>query len=133
MTRADINLDDRPRPLRDLAARWSKTMTVIIGVVASLSAAGIFSADQATGAANALTALDVVFAAILGLITAAGTAAGAWRVAQDGEPQVTPLTSPMDNDGRPLVPTVARDTGSPTPPLTNPRRDDVPPSGPQYA
>lgn len=95
---------DRPRPLADLAARWAKTLAVLLGLVTSLASVGVLSVDQAAGVTNTLTALDVTVAALIGLVTAVTGAAGAFRVARQGEQVVTPLASPRDHAGRVLVP-----------------------------
>lgn len=94
----------RPRPLDTIARRWSQWLAVLLGVASTAATVGMLNADQAAGVTNTLTALDVAFGAIVGVVTAVSSAAGAFRVARRGAAVVTPLSSPRDNTGRRLVP-----------------------------
>ncbi|MGH3989314.1 MAG: hypothetical protein ACRDTZ_18690 [Pseudonocardiaceae bacterium] len=97
----------RPTPLRQAAAHWARILAVGGGLVTSLTTGGLLSADQAAALGAGLTALDVLYAAGVGVVTAAVGVTAAFRTARTGERQVTPVADPRDDQGRVLVPATA--------------------------
>ena len=94
----------RPTPLRDIASKVSATIGVIGGLVAGLVTAGVLSSTQADALGDSFTAVDLLFSAVIGVITALSGLTTAWRTAKAGEEKVTPVASPMNNDGVRLAP-----------------------------
>lgn len=89
----------RPRPLRAAADRVAKVTGTLTALVTALAGAGIalVTAEQA----DALTA---ILGAVPGVVALVGTALAAFGVVKQAEPLVTPVESPMDNQGNHLVP-----------------------------
>jgi uncharacterized protein with von Willebrand factor type A (vWA) domain len=89
---------NRPRPLAEAADRATRVIGTLSAFVTALAGSGIavLSADQA----DALTAL---LGAAPGVITMVGVALASFGIVKRAEPQVTPLESPMDNQGNYLV------------------------------
>jgi len=86
----------RPRPILD-AVRGVGTVTALIGsLVTALVGVGVFNTAQGSAAQALLATVAAVIPAVTGLLVAFG-------VLRKAEPKVTPLSSPMDNQGRPLV------------------------------
>lgn len=90
-------LSERPRPLADAASRLSTVLGILGGLVTGLVGFGILTAAQG----DAITGL---LGLVPGLLTAVFTALGAFGVVRAGEPQVTPLSDPRDDEGRSLRP-----------------------------
>lgn len=90
----------RPTPLADLAHDTTVTAGLAGAVVSALVSAGII----ATTRGNLISAL---LGLIPGVITIATAAYTANHVATKGAEHVTPLSSPMDNWERKLVPAPA--------------------------
>jgi hypothetical protein len=88
---------DRPRPVRDAAGRAAKSIGILSALVVATVGWGLLTTAQG----NAIVGL---LGLIPGVLTAAASALAAFRVAQCSEPQVTPTSSPMTDDGRRLVP-----------------------------
>lgn len=101
-----MNVTPRPTPLRESAAKWSRIVGVAGGLITSLATAGVLTAEQAGALGAGLTSLDVAYAGLVGVITAAVTVLAAFRTAYSGEQKVTPLSAPMNNEGQALVPRV---------------------------
>jgi len=91
-------LEERPRPLADAASTAVKVVGTLSAFVTALAGSGIalLSAEQA----DALTAL---LGAVPGLITLVAVALAAFGIVKRTEPVVTPVKSPRDADGTPLV------------------------------
>lgn len=94
----------RPTPLRDVAMYWSKSLGIASGLVIALGTIGVLSTDQAAALGSGLTGLDVLFAAVLGVITSISNGVIAFRTAKTGEALVTPISDPRDDKDRELVP-----------------------------
>lgn len=87
----------RPRPLID-AAKGIGTGTAFAGAVASFLASwGLMSADQSS-------ALNLLFAAVPGVIGLLTGVLAAFGVASKAEPRVTPVSDPQDQHGQQLTP-----------------------------
>lgn len=81
----------RPRPLRVAASIVGGLTALVAGLVGS----GLFTAAQGD--------------AVTGVITAVVAALGAFGFVVTGERQVTPVTDPRDQAGRPLMPAADHD------------------------
>lgn len=95
-----VVLDDRPRPVRDVAGSVSALVGVAGTVVTGLAGFGILTAVQG----NAIVAL---LGLIPGLITGVAVVWSAFRTAAKSEPLVTPISSPamvVDGELVPLAP-----------------------------
>lgn len=97
MTRYRLSLDERPRPLQDAASRIRLTLGILGTITSALVGFGVLSVVQG----DALTGL---WGALLGLVTPVFVILAAFGVVRAGEPQVTPLSDPRDNDGNKLTP-----------------------------
>lgn len=96
----DLNrrlLAERPRPLRDAASRLSTVLGVIGGIATALVGFGVLTAAQGDAVLGLLGLVP-------GLFTSVFTALAAFGVVRAGEPQVTPLSDPRDDEGRRLLP-----------------------------
>lgn len=90
-----MSLDERPRPLKDAASKLSTVLGVLGAVVTALSG-WLLTASQTDALTGLLGAIPGVFTAVVAVLAAFG-------VVRAGEPQVTPLSDPRDNDGKPLT------------------------------
>lgn len=86
---------NRPRPLRDAAARLSKLLGVAGALVTALVGWGILTATQG----DAVTGL---LGAIPGIVTAVTSALTAFNIVRQAEPLVTPMSDPRDDTGTPM-------------------------------
>lgn len=92
-----MNIDQRPRPVRDAAVQLKNWIGVLSTVVAALGASGaLMSADQVTAVQGVLTAFLVLVPAVSTVLTAFG-------IVRRSEPLVTPMQDPRDNDGSRLM------------------------------
>lgn len=94
----------RPQPLLEIARRWATWRAAVTAVITGLLTAGLLSRDQGDAAVNALGALDVLLAAVIGITAAVMQIIGAFRVAHDGRKVVTPTADPRNDRGERLVP-----------------------------
>lgn len=92
-----IPIETRPRPLRAIAQRITKTITVVGAVVTSLVGVGVVTAAQGDAVTGLLGAIPGIVGGIFAVLTAFG-------VVRQGEPLVTPSSDPRDNRGVRLVP-----------------------------
>lgn len=99
--------DDRPNPLSEAASKVGVAWSAAGGIVSALVSFGLLTSVQgdavtAAGAAaeGTVTAVGTVLAGVLPLI--AGVVAS-FRTASAGREHVTPVASPRDHEGRPLV------------------------------
>ena len=101
---------DRPNPLKDVAAKVGMAVASLMGIVGALVQFGVWTAAQGqavTDLGNALPgAIEAVGVVVGGLVPLASAVWAAFHVAARGKDQVTPVASPRDNDGNPLVPVV---------------------------
>lgn len=99
---------ERPNPLRGVANSVGVAWAALSGVLGAAVAFGGLSAAQATTLNDIGAALPgwiMALGTILGaVIPAAGAVAASFHTARAGEKKVTPLASPVDVDGRRLVP-----------------------------
>jgi hypothetical protein len=99
---------ERPNPLRGVANSVGVAYAALSGVIGAAAAFGGLSAAQATALNDIGAALPgwiMALGTILGaVIPAAGAVAASFHTARAGEHKVTPLSSPVDVDGRRLVP-----------------------------
>lgn len=86
---------ERPRPLRDAASRLSQVLGIAGALITGLVGWGVLTAAQG----DAVTGL---LGLIPGVVTAVVAVLSAFGVVRAGEPQVTPLSDPRDDDGTPL-------------------------------
>lgn len=101
---ADIDPDNRPRPLYDAAVKVSASRAAVAAVLTGLAGFGVLSAAQV----DAVTAL---YGALPGLLTLAAGVWSAFGVVAQGEPYVTPTESPavlVDGEFVALVPDEGR-------------------------
>lgn len=98
----------RPRPLLDKLKTVGGALAALNGLVVWGASFGLLT-EQQGAASSALIAL------VPGLVTAAGTVLSAFGVVKSGEPLVTPVSAPQDNEGRVLVPLAGA-----------PRKKDIP-------
>lgn len=91
------DLAARPRPLMEKVRSVGGALAALTGLVAWGTSFGFLTEEQG-GATAALLAL------VPGVIGAIGTVLTAFGVVKSGEKLVTPLSSPQDNRGVPLVP-----------------------------
>lgn len=93
-----MTIPDRPRPLQEAADDATQIHGMWMGISTAVVSAGLIS----------LTASNLIAATlgiVPGLLAMVSTALGAHVVVRAGEPLVTPVTDPRDNDGHPLVST----------------------------
>lgn len=88
---------ERPRPLFDAAATVTRVTATIGTVVTMLVGWGVVSVVQQD-------AIEGLLGAIPGVVTLVTSVLAAFGVVRRAEPEVTPLSSPRDNDGRALTP-----------------------------
>lgn len=101
-----VNYRNRPRPIRDAAARLSKLLGVAGALLTALVGWGVVTATQG----DAVTGL---LGAIPGIVTAVTSVLTAFGVVRQAEPLVTPVRDPRDNAGAPLAaPSPPGDFGS---------------------
>lgn len=84
-------------PLADIAVDVSRVQAMWVGASTAIVSGGVIT----LATSDAITAL---LGLIPGLLALAGTILGARQVAAVGEPLVTPVSDPRDNEGRKLVP-----------------------------
>lgn len=94
--RARALLEDRPRPLVEAASLTTKIVGTIGTLVAMLVGWGVVTVAQQD-------AIEGLLGAVPGLVTLVTTALAAFGVVRRGEPAVTPLSDPRNDDLRPLV------------------------------
>lgn len=99
-----VTASGRPTPIREAARLWSLAVGGIGAVVSFALTSNVLSADQATAVTSVSTAVDVLMAALVALVTAGSTVLAAFRTAATSEPKVTPLVSPRDDQDRALTP-----------------------------
>ena len=92
-----ITVPGRPTPLADLAHDVTVTVGIAGAVVTALVSGGIIAASRGS-------LISALLGLIPGVITVATAAYTARHVATKGAEQVTPNSSPRDNQGRNLVP-----------------------------
>lgn len=105
--------ETRPSPLTDALGRVAPILSALVGVVSALGSAGVFSQAQVTAtqayAAQIATVADpsgplaVTVGAVIGLVTAGVTYLGTMRAGKGATDLTTPVVSPRDVDGAPLV------------------------------
>lgn len=103
--------DTTRNPLADVASKVGTGWSALSGVIGALVTYGVLSGAQgealtAAGAEaqNTVTAFGTVLGGLLPLIAGVISAFGTAKV---GEGHVTPVASPRNNAGVPLVPAVA--------------------------
>ena len=99
---------DRPNPLKDVAARIGAIWAGLSAIVGLAVTFGIFTAAQGaainnlgTAIPNVIVALGVIAGTVIPLV---GSLVAAFHVAARGKDKVTPVISPMNNEGELLVP-----------------------------
>jgi hypothetical protein len=103
----------RPNPMQDAIRRVSPGLSAAVAVVSWLGSAGILNATQVaavssyagdTAAATTPTGpIALVAGAVIGLLTGGGVHLGVKRAAKGATDDTTPVRSPQDIDGTPLV------------------------------
>ena len=88
--------ENRPTPLRAVAAKVVAVVGVLGSVVTSLVGWGLWSAEQGSAASGLLGTVP-------GLLTAVTVVAVAFGFVKRGEDVVTPLADPRSNTGDQLV------------------------------
>jgi hypothetical protein len=83
-------------PLKDVASKAASLWTTVGALATALAAIGIITTDQNT-------ALQVVYGAIGTIVAGVTSALAAFKVRKDGEPLVTPLADPRNDQGDRLV------------------------------
>ncbi|HYQ69067.1 hypothetical protein [Actinophytocola sp.] len=96
MRLTDINIDDRPRPIKDAADKLTKWLGVAGSLVIALVGWGVLSAAQGDAVIGLLGVIP-------GVVSAVTTALTAFGIHRSAEPKVTPLSDPRDNELRALV------------------------------
>lgn len=96
----DDNLIGRPRPLMQKVRSVGGVLAALTGLVAWGTTFGFLTEEQ--GAASA-----ALLALVPGVIGAVGTVLTAFGVVKSGEPLVTPVSSPRDNEGNALRPSLS--------------------------
>lgn len=91
-----VRYSNRPRPIRDAAAKLSKLLGVAGALVTALVGWGVVTATQG----DAITGL---LGAIPGIVTAVTSVLTAFGIVRQAEPLVTPVSDPRTNSGVPLV------------------------------
>lgn len=104
---------DRPNPIADALGKVAPILSGVVALVAGLGSAGVFSQAQVTAtqayAAELVTVADpsgplaVTVGAVIGLVSGAATWFGTMRAGRGATDHTTPVTSPRDVDGAPLV------------------------------
>jgi len=92
-----VELEPRPTPVRDVAARVATWTAGAGAIVAALVGWGVITATQG----DAVTGL---LGAIPGVVTYIAAAIAAFRVAAKAQPLVTPVSDPRNNAGVKLIP-----------------------------
>jgi len=101
-------MSDRPNPLGRVAATVGTTfagLAGLIGAVVELHVLTQAQADALNYAGHELPTAVLVVGGLVTLVTGAVSGlAGAFGTAKFGKDHVTPISSPRNNDGVPLVP-----------------------------
>lgn len=87
--------EGRPRPLLDAASWAGKVYGISGALLTALAGYGVLSTAQGD-------ALVGLWGAIPGVVTLVVSVLTAFGVVRRGEPMVTPLSDPVDNEGRSL-------------------------------
>jgi hypothetical protein len=103
-----VNTTSRPRPLLDKVKSVGGALAALTGLVAWATSFGFLTEQQ--GAASA-----ALLALVPGIIGAVGTVLTSFGVVKSGEKLVTPLSSPMNNEGERLIPMPRRSDRTDTP------------------
>ncbi|NUR80732.1 MAG: hypothetical protein HOQ21_09850 [Dermatophilaceae bacterium] len=82
-------------PLAGVAAKVGAIRAAVGAAVSALAVVGVLTTDQSA-------AVDAVLGAVAVLASALGPLWAAFSVKSKGEPLVTPVADPRDNDGRQL-------------------------------
>jgi hypothetical protein len=90
--------------LRDVAQRWARITAPVGGIIAALVTATTLTVAQGDALSAGLVAVNLLFGAITGLVTAVSAAVAAFKTANSGAEHVTPVGDPQDNQGRRLTP-----------------------------
>lgn len=105
----------RPTPIREAARLWSLVTGGVGALVSFGVTANVLTADQAGSIGAFSTGVDLLIAAVVGVITAGASVLAAFRTATTAEPKVTPTESPMITDERgrliPLAPQTVAEGG----------------------
>jgi hypothetical protein len=83
-------------PLSDVAKKAAALWTTVGGLLTALATVGVITADQNT-------TLQIVYGAIGTIVAAVTSAFAAMKVRKDGEPLVTPVADPRNDQGDRLV------------------------------
>jgi len=113
MRLTNINITDRPRPIKAAANGYGRWLGIIGGMVVALVTGGVLTAAQGE-------AVDGLLGLIPGVITTATTFLAAFGIVRKAEPKVTPLSDPRDDKLRALV---ALPPNSKIVPKTGPKGD----------
>ncbi|MDL5159389.1 hypothetical protein [Actinomycetospora termitidis] len=111
----------RPKPITDAVKVVGSGISGVLGVVQTLVVLGVLNSQQAeainelgyatSGALPVLAdATSTIVAVVAGLITIGTGVAASFGVAKTAEPKVTPLESPRNADGVPLITSAAPGT-----------------------
>jgi hypothetical protein len=92
----EIQNRDMRHPLDSIAAKVGAVRAAVGGAVSALAVVGVLTTDQSA-------AVDAVLAAVAVLASVLGPLWSAFAVKKQGEPLVTPVADPHNNDGVPLV------------------------------
>lgn len=93
----NINLADRPRPIRDAFKSVGSAVALLGSVATALVGWGVLSTVQGD-------AINGLLGAVPGVVTLATALLASFGVVKVAEPQVTPVVDPVDGYGRPLTP-----------------------------
>lgn len=103
-----IMSDERPNPLGDAAGKVGSVVAGLIGVIGAAVQLGYLSSEQGNALVQAGQSLpNVVLYVGAGITLVTGIVGGvlsAFRTAAHAKDHVTPLSSPRDANGTPLVP-----------------------------
>jgi hypothetical protein len=91
-----VDIRTRPRPILDAFKSVGSAIALLGSIVTSLVGWGVISAAQGDAVNGLLGAIPGVVGLVVALLTAFG-------VVKKAEPKVTPLSSPRNNAGQPLV------------------------------
>jgi hypothetical protein len=106
---------DRPKPLLDAARIWALVAGGIGAVLTFAVSNGVLSSAQADAVNTGSASVNVLFSALLAVVSAGSGIFGAFGTAKHAQKDVTPITSPalvVDSELVPLIP------ATPTAPLT---------------
>ena len=103
----------RPSPLTDALAKVAPGVSALVALVTGLGSMGLLSAtqvaevasygDDVTAAVAPTGAIAIAGGAVVGLIAGAAHLIATLKSGKTAEAGTTPLTSPQDHDGTPLV------------------------------